>query len=182
MARDDDAVIACCRLIYDYLVREGRLEEADRYRERATARSAELARADEERGYLTAGDEFAPSELPAEEVDAIVAQLDRIEGVHRAYLARKVLRHSSGESIHVLVVVPKPVYLWAEYRINSQRDRAVAIARQVEVPDGVAVHAFADASDPTIKPLRKLAGALFYEAKRRKNQRRAAKPRSARAA
>ena len=29
--------IACC----EYLVREGRLEEADRYRERATARSAE---------------------------------------------------------------------------------------------------------------------------------------------
>lgn len=183
MARDDDAVLACCRIIRAYLVGEGRLEDAERYRRRATERAGALAKAEEEREYLTAEDEYAPCVLPRETVDALVAQLDGIDGVHRAYLAKKVLHHSSGEApLHVLAVVPTPVYLWAEYRQQGQHDRALAIARQLEVPHGVSLHALPDAGAPSLKPLRKLSGALFYEAKRRKNQRRAARARASRAA
>ena len=78
--------------------------------------------------------------------------------------------------------MPTPVYLWAEYRQQGQHDRALAIARQLEVPHGVSLHALPDAGAPSLKPLRKLSGALFYEAKRRKNQRRAARARASRAA
>ena len=180
MARDDDAILACCRIVRDYLAREGRLEDAERYRARAAERAAVLAKAEEERDYLGAADEYVPSVLSRETVDSLVAQLDRIGGVHRAYLAKKVLRHSSDEaSLHVLAIVPTPVYLWAEYRQQGQRDRAIAIARQLDVPDGVSVHAVSDAGAAALKPLRKLSGALFYEAKRRKNQRRAARARAA---
>ena len=182
MARDEDAIIPCCQLACAFFARAGRHEEADRYRDRAIARNADLEEADRELRFLSAGDELAPASLSREVLDAIVAQLDRIEGVHRAYLARKVLRQSNGASIHVLVVVPTPAYLWAEYRIDNQRKRAEAIARQVEVPDDVAVYAFGDAGDPVLKPIRRLAGALFYESKRRRNQRRAAKGRTSRAA
>ena len=121
---------------------------------------------------LTAHDRFAPHELPYETLAALFARLDAIEGVHRVYLAKKLLREQEG-FIHVLVVVPTPVYVWAQARAARQQERALAIARRLEVPDGVSVHAVADAGSPALKPLRALAGSLVYEAKRRKRERRA---------
>ena len=181
MERDPDAVLAGCRVVHRFLVREGRLDEADRYRARAASRAEAEERAAEERDFLTAADEYAPAELPTAVVASLVAQLDAIDGVHRAWLARKVLRRSAGAEdapLHVLVVAPSPVYLWPEYRMQGQMDRALAIARRLEVPEGVSVHPIADAGIAPMKPLRRLPGALLYEAKRRRNERRAARTRA----
>jgi hypothetical protein len=178
MERDPDAVLAGCRVVHRFLVRAGRLDEAERYRARAASRSQTIAAAEEERDFLTASDEYAPSELSAEIVAGIVVQLDALDGVHRAWLAKKVLRRTAGADdlpLHVLVVAPSPIYLWPEYRMQGQMDRALAIARRLDVPEGISVHPIADAGIAPMKPLRRLPGALFYEAKRRRNERRAAR-------
>jgi hypothetical protein len=59
--------------------------------------------------------------------------------------------------------------------MQGQLDRALAIARALDVPPGISVHPIADSGIAPMKPLRHLPGAMFYEAKRRRNERRAAR-------
>lgn len=174
MERDESAVLPGCGVVYEFLAREGRLEEADRYRERGAQRASMLDEAGREREYLTSRDSYLPADLPAEAVRSIVAQLDAIEGVKRAYLVRKVVRHFADEApLHVLAVVPAPVRLSLNPG-QAERKAAEAIVARLELPPGVNAFAMPRQAAVLLKPIRKVKGALVYESGKRKRERREA--------
>lgn len=173
MEQDADAILPGCQVVYDFLAREGRLEEADRYREIATARAAMLEEAQHERQYMTTQDTYAPSELTAPDVALIVTQLDQLDGVRRAYLAKKIVKHFADEApMHVLVIVPDRMR-WSLDEEKKQRAVAEAIIAQLELPAGVSAFPLPEQTDHLLAPMRKVAGSLVYDAGKRKAERRA---------
>ena len=169
MAKDEDAVLPGCRMICDFLVAEGRLEEADRWRERGMARATLLQEADRERSQITATDTYAPSTLPADAVAAIVAQLDRCPLAGRAFVARKVVRHFEEHPVHVLVVTARHRWYWSDAK--KELAQAEEIARQLELPDGVVAFALGPDQGHLLKPILAVEGARIYDAKRRRQER-----------
>ena len=173
MERDEGAVLAGCGLVYNFLANEGRLEEADRYRERGSTRAVLLQDAERERTQITPKDAYLPSELPPETVQELIGQLDRLEHVGRAYLARKVVRHFADDApVHVLVVLAHYRWYWMDPK--KQLAQAQAITEALELPPGVNAFALSPMQGEILKPVTRAAGALVYDAAKRKAERRAA--------
>jgi Zn-dependent protease with chaperone function len=172
MAKDADAVLPACRIAYNYYAGEGRLEEADRWRERASERNALLAAAQQEREVITDKDRYHPAELAPEVVAALVAQLDTLAGVKRAYLARKELRHFAEESpLHVLAVVPRTRF-W-EVNLAKVLQRFNATLGTLQLPPNVnAYGVIGTQADGILRPIKKVKGSLLYVARKRKKERR----------
>jgi hypothetical protein len=174
MARDADAVLPACRIAHDFYASEGRLDEADRWRERASARATLLEAAERERDVITPKDRYHPAELDAETVATLIAQLDALRGVKRAYLVRKELRHFADESpLHVLAIVPQLPF-WAGNQKKVQQ-RFFDSLGSLQLPPGVNAYAVSgDGAAGLLRPIKKVGGSLLYVARERKNERRAA--------
>lgn len=172
MSRDDDAVLPGCGVIYNFLAAEGRLEEADRWRERATVRAAMLEEAERERTFIDEKSRYVPSELPAEAVASLVEQLASMEGVRRAYLVKKQVRHFADEApVHVLAIVPKSVR-WSLNAVRREQEAAQQLAREIELPPGVNAFGIPSGATGLLRPMKKVTGSLVFDAKTHKRTRR----------
>jgi hypothetical protein len=173
MERDAAVVVAGCGLVCNFLANEGRLEEANRYRERGSVRAVLLQDAQRERTLITPKDTYLPSELPPETVQELLDQLDRFEHVGRAYLARKVVQHFADDApVHVLVVIAH--HRWYSMDAKKQLAQAEAITEALALPLGVNAFALSPMQGQILKPLTKVAGSLVYDAAKRKPERQAA--------
>jgi Zn-dependent protease with chaperone function len=173
MDREAGFVVAGCGLVCNFLANEGRLEEANRYRERGSVRVVLLQDAERERTLITPKDTYVPSDLPPETVQEILDQLDRFEHVGRAYLARKVVRHFADEApVHVLVVLARHRWYWMDPK--KQLAQAEAITQALALPLGVNAFALSPMQGEILKPLTKVAGSLVYDAAKRKVERQVA--------
>ncbi|MBA3330353.1 MAG: M48 family metalloprotease [Actinobacteria bacterium] len=117
MASEPEAVLPACEVAYEYLVGQGRREEAERYGVRAEVRMRQIEQAVEERSELDLETGLEPHELPAEVVSSLEGRLAQHDGVARAYLARKRVRHLDDEDpLYVVAVVPSQRWrtLWRE--------------------------------------------------------------------
>ena len=172
MSRDDDAVLPGCQVIYGWLTAEGRLEDANRYRERATVRAALLAEAERERTFITAEDSYRPSELSSDVVGGLVEQLATLGGVKRAWLAKKSVRHFADESpLHVLVVVPKTVF-WSLDTQRAEQEAARKLVEALELPPGVNAFGLPNGATALLKPIKKVTGAQIFDARTHRTKRR----------
>lgn len=170
MERDRDATLAGCGLVVSYLAAEGRLEEANRWRERGGEHARLLHEAQRERDFITTKDRYEAPTLAPEAVASLVAQLDAIDGVRTAYLARKVVRHFADEApLHVLAIVPSAPF-WSLRLAQAQLEAAREIAARIELPEGVSAF-WCTASADYLRPIRKVKGARIYEARKRKAER-----------
>jgi len=117
MASEPEAVLPACEVAYAYLVGQGKREEAERYGVRAEGRIRQIEQAVEERSELDLETGLEPHELPAEVVSSLEGRLAQHDGVARAYLARKRVRHLDDEDpLYVVAVVPSQRWrtLWRE--------------------------------------------------------------------
>ena len=117
MASEPEAVLPACEVAYAYLVGQGKREEAERYGVRAEGRMQQIEQAVEERSELDLETGLEPHELPAEVVSSLEGRLAQHDGVARAYLARKRVRHLDDEDpLYVVAVVPSQRWrtLWRE--------------------------------------------------------------------
>ena len=117
MASEPEAVLPACEVAYEYLVGQGRREEAERYGVRAEVRMRQIEQAVEERSELDLETGLEPHELPAEVVSSLEGGLAQHDDVARAYLARKRVRHLDDEDpLYVVAVVPSQRWrtLWRE--------------------------------------------------------------------
>ncbi|HEU4564935.1 MAG TPA: M48 family metallopeptidase [Gemmatimonadaceae bacterium] len=173
MARDHDATLAGCEIIAGWLTAEGRLEEAERWRERGREKARLMREAHRERVYITASDRYEPPALAPEAVEAIVRQLDGIQGVRSAYLARKVVRHLADEAPHHVLAIIAAAPAWTLRPVRAQLERGWEIAARLELPDEVTAFACAARAE-YLRPLQKVKEARIYDARERKAERAAA--------
>jgi Zn-dependent protease with chaperone function len=102
MALDEDAILKASELLRDYRWRQGRKEEAHGWHDRVVERAGLLQAAARERDQITLKDKFEPHGLPAEALEALVAQLRAIPRLRRAYLLRKRVEHFPQRPFYVL--------------------------------------------------------------------------------
>ena len=93
----------------DFLVAEGRTEDAAKYGEILREEGAEAAATYAVRAQIRSDDEIAAHDLAPDVVAAIAETLSRVKPVARAYLVRKVIPESPG---------PGPLFLALVYRTS----------------------------------------------------------------
>jgi Zn-dependent protease with chaperone function len=110
MELDVQAIVPGAEIAYGYLMAGGRDAEAERYRERAEAHLEIEELAVAERETFEPGDDIEPHGLPSEDVQAIAWQLNDVDEVVGAYLARKRVEHLADEApCYVLGIVVRLV-------------------------------------------------------------------------
>ena len=107
MARDPDAMLPGCELLFNYFMSQGDPERAERYREMAEERREVLRQAAVERSRITRDARFAPHAFTAEQVATLREDLRRFPEVRKAYLVRRVTKLGPETPCYVLGIVPR---------------------------------------------------------------------------
>ncbi len=111
MDSDPDLIPPGARVAHDFLVAEGRAQEARSYQERAEEHLAVLAAAQEERSDPGPKDTYLPHGLSETELAQLRASLFRFPQLAEAYLVRKHVEHLVDQPLFVLgVVARRPWY------------------------------------------------------------------------
>jgi hypothetical protein len=154
-------MLPACQLAYAFLQRQGRSEEADRYRKRAEEQYERLARAQQERAGVSDRDRFEPHGLPAETVERLREQLARIDRVGAAYLARKVVSLFPEKPFYVLAVRPRVA--WYQFR-SEVKDAKLSnqLASQIQWPGEALVIVLGPQTRRLGKRLRQVPGAEIF--------------------
>jgi Zn-dependent protease with chaperone function len=105
--RAPELMFSACELIYQFLKKEGREEEAERYTERARQHYDMLVEAEQERQSASERDTFEPHYLPSADVESLQRQLAMYESIRTAYLARKVVHRLPEKPFYVLGIVTR---------------------------------------------------------------------------
>jgi len=104
MATDNEYSYYGTRLVYGYLLQQGRKEESKAYYEKGMTEAARIDEAMEERDVLKYKDSLAPHGLESDQVGRIIEQLAGMEKIKELYLVRKEVAHYSEVPLYVLGV------------------------------------------------------------------------------
>jgi len=102
IAVEPDAMLAGCELLRDYCWRRGQRENAGLWHERALERARVVQETKEERERLRVGDRWLGHGLDAPTLRSLVERLRQIQGLRRAYLVRKQVKHRADLPLYVL--------------------------------------------------------------------------------
>ena len=133
IAKDPDAVIDGCRVIYDFLQQQGNLEQAQSYRQRAEEHYELMLQAEAERSTIKNSDEFISHNLPESEVNKLRQQLSRYPQITTAYLTRKVVQFFPDKPLYVLGVVRKNNF-WQFESESANSELANTLSQNIEFP------------------------------------------------
>ena len=162
MEAEPDSAAQGCQMIQAYLRERGREEEAEKYRRRLLRHLDVLQSAGDERAAFRDGEEIAPHEMPAEQVERLRRQLAGLGDVAAAYLARKRLEHFPDKPLYVLGVETKK--RWYRYRsASADSDLLHRLVTRLEIPGESFVVILDRNFSKTKKAMRQLEGALIFE-------------------
>lgn len=116
MQYDPQCVLDACRLIYDFLIKQGEHEEAALYLKRARGHSDLEEKAQEERSRILASDQLLPHELTDEQMAVLREQLSRFADVDRAYIVRKAVRYFPERPCYIIGVAMHTAW----YKLRSE--------------------------------------------------------------
>jgi Zn-dependent protease with chaperone function len=133
IAKDTDAVIDGCRIIYDFLQQQGNLEQAQSYRQRAEEHYELMLKAEAERSTIRNSDEFLSHNLPESEVNKLRQQLSGYPQITTAYLTRKVVQFFPDKPLYVMGVVRKNNF-WKFESESANSELANALSQNIEFP------------------------------------------------
>jgi Zn-dependent protease with chaperone function len=101
---ETDATLAAYGSIYHFLSEHGRVEEAEKYRDKSYDFQDTFELAMEERAQITERDEFLAPALSPELMQKLLEFLHHQKGVAAAYLVRKKVQHMENKPVHILAV------------------------------------------------------------------------------
>lgn len=163
MGLDHRGIVAGCSLIHDFLLAQGRGEEAEKYYERGRAQADMLDKAQAERAELRFSDSYAEHGLAAEEMAKIVDQLREYEDVAEAYLIRKVVKYFPESPLYVCGIEPKK----KKKRELSDEARAALkdlLASNLAFPGEAFVVILSSTNQKMRTIMRGIEGSLIYRA------------------
>ena len=162
MEKDISSVPAGCELIYYFLKRREKAEEAERYRKRAEDYFLEVERARAERETISTKDTFKPHNLPTDKLRHLCEQLAAFGRVRVAYLVQKDVKHFPDEPGYVLGVIPK--YPWYSVRTNGSSQKFVdQLATQIEYSGYTYIVALEKNYRTLRKKFKRIQGAEIYK-------------------
>ncbi len=101
---ETDATLAAYGSIYHFLSEHGRVEEAEKYRDKSYDFQDTFELAMEERAQITERDEFLAPALSPELMAKLLEFLHNQKGVAAAHLVRKKVQHLENKPVHILAV------------------------------------------------------------------------------
>lgn len=107
MRLDSRLKLAASELAFNYLRLKGRHDEAKRYVENIENEQETLRKAEEERRYVLASDDFEPHKLTNEALEPLRKKLSYHEEIAAAYLVCKTVRYYPESPLHVLFLAMK---------------------------------------------------------------------------
>lgn len=163
MAKDLNTVIDGCQLIYSFLQKQGREEEADHYRQRAEKHYELLLLAKQERSGVRASDRFEPHGLSAEAEAQLRQQLARYPEVKEAYLVRKAVQYFPQKPFYVLGVRRKRSLLERDEQVLDQK-LLNHLAKELKFSGETWIVPLNSATKDLTKVLKRIAGDAIYRA------------------
>jgi Zn-dependent protease with chaperone function len=157
MAADPAALEPGSELLYQYFLRQGDLDRADRFL-RNLAATNEARRQDAiARSQLETRDEFEPHRLDADGTGAITAVLARDPRVARAWLVRKRLSGTVTRTPHFILLVALRSFIVNVGAVLNE------IADRCPVPGSLLVVTASSASRSVRRRIRRVAGAPVHQ-------------------
>jgi Zn-dependent protease with chaperone function len=151
-------VAGVCHAI-DYMIRQGRFDEADSYQCVIDASASAIAEAQRERSELTEADEFLPHGLDETYVARITKLLGAVAQIQSGYLVRKSLRYELGDCVYVLAV-DAPQSLWGNSMDNvTLREQLI---EQLVLPGDVEVAVLGGWESWLCPHVERIAGAHIF--------------------
>jgi hypothetical protein len=160
MAKDPETVIPSCQLIYSFLQKQGREQEAAKYRQQAEQHYELLYLAQQERSGVSASDRFEPHGLSAEAVAQFRKQLARYPQIKEAYLVRKVVRYFPQKPFYILGIKRKRSF----FEMDQNREYQKLLDQLVNELEfsGESWIVFLNANAPLAKALSQTAEVPIY--------------------
>jgi Zn-dependent protease with chaperone function len=162
MKHEPDSVAHGCEIIYGFLRRQGRDEEAEQYRKRLFKQYDVLERAGQERATFQDGDALLPHGLSDEEAARLREQLRRYYlEIKRAYLARKQIANLPDKPLYVLGIETETSW----YHPNSDeadRELLQKLLANINFEGETYVLILSSSFKKTKKAMSKMEGALIY--------------------
>jgi Zn-dependent protease with chaperone function len=118
-------VLPGCEVIYGFLMRCGKEEQATAYFNRAERQAIDIDMAQQERAFLGFEDSYIPHELPVEKIQKLRQQLARYPEIAEAYLVRKQVKHFPEEKLYGLGLVVRSDW----YKTRSEEEDAAYAQR-----------------------------------------------------
>ena len=146
-----EAIGPSCDAIYWYLRGQGRLKEAAPYRERGRTHARQWEAAEKERAEISPEDKFLYHGLEAEKLARLRQELLGCDGVWRAYLVRKQVRHFPEKPLYILAVVPST---------SARPNLTQAVGSKIEFPGETFLIVLQGDGKKFEKPLTQLSTAL----------------------
>ena len=140
-----------CDAIYWYLRGQGKLKEAASYRERGRTHDRLWEAARLERADISPDDKFLYHGLTAEQLGKLRHELMACDGVWRAYLVRKQVRHFPEKPLYVLALVPS---------VTARPNLAESVGNRIEFPGETFLVVLSGDGKKFEKPLLQLSTAL----------------------
>lgn len=161
MTKVPDNVISGCELIYSFLKQQGRIEELKVYQKRAEQHYNLLMKAQQERSFVRASDQFQPHNLPDTHIQQMCQQLS-LYGVKKAYLVQKVVQYFPEKPFYVLGVKRDRRCLELD---SNKHDRQLInqLAKEVQFPSNAYIIVLNDNTKNLGKQLRRIEGSAIYQ-------------------
>jgi hypothetical protein len=162
MAKDLSTVIDGCQLIYSFLQRQGREEEAAKYRQRAEKHYDLLLLARRERSGAWENDRFERHGLSAEAEAQIRQQLAHYPEVKEVYLVRKVVQYFPEQPFYVLGVKRKRSLIEMDEQSEDQK-LLNRLANEFKFSEHIWIVPLNSATKGLTKVFKKAAGGAIYQ-------------------
>jgi Zn-dependent protease with chaperone function len=162
MAKDPSTVIEGCQLIYSFLQKQGREEDAANYRQRAEKHYDLLLLARQERSGVWEKDRFERHGLSAEAEAQIRQQLAHYPEVKEAYLLRKVVQYFPEQPFYVLGVKRKRSLIEMDEQSEDQK-LLNRLTNELKFSEYIWIVPLNTATKGLTKVLKKAAGGAIYQ-------------------
>jgi len=133
IAQKRDWVIPGCELIYNFLDKTGRTEEANNYQKQAEQHYQILLESKQERSIITKHDRFKPHSLEALEIARIKQKIVSISQIKEVYLVEKVLAHFPEDRCLILGIIRKQKFIESEDVNQKLLDRLIEQLKFLEI-------------------------------------------------
>lgn len=158
MRQDADAIVPGCLVLMQHFEASGQPERVEHYRKVGLERQTLVAKAEEERRFMTPKAPLEPHDWSPAMVASLQAQLARFPQLGEAYLARRVVTFLPETACYVLCILPRTPW-WAMHDKKRAATMVHSIATTVEGPVSFQVYHLVGPLKPMRRRLMKLDGA-----------------------
>lgn len=147
-------------LIFDYLWRQGRRDEAERARAALSDAATRTEQAEQERRSLASRPVMVPHGLPRAAIQRLRSALASVPGLRAAYLVRRVVVEMPEVPCYLVGLVPDT--RWWKFRRGSESERLIErVDAAVEWPPSTYFVVGEGAQTRLVRRMRKVPGAVL---------------------